>query len=520
MGEHQRTPNEYLALLKRRKVSLFVPFLVVVLIATAVSLTLPPVYKSVSTILIEEQEIPADFAMSKVTSYAEQRLRSIHQRIMSTNRLLEIIKQQDLYADLMGKVSTEEIVGKMRQNIKLEYISTEIVDRRTGQQATATIAFTLSFEAKEGPEKVQKVANILAALFLEENLQVSERQALEATSYLEEELQKIKIRLEEIAHDIAAFKKEHINELPEVLQVNLQSRHAAEVTIERLNDQLRTLQERESGLLADLAGIAPQVEMEETKRLAALKLELASLEARYTDDYPGVVKTRQEIEKLDKNIAGKKVINPNSLPDNPAYINLSSQLSSVRAEMKSVMRQMADLQEKTEKLNRWIEAIPVVEESYDALLAERRNAQAKFDDLSRKLMEANVAYGLEKEQKNERFTLIDSARLPEEPFKPNRLALFLGGIVLGIGVGCASAALMEFLDFSVRRPEVLVRETSFPVLAVIPAIITDDDMRQRTNRRLFWSVTVLLLAAAAVVAFHYLVMDLHIFWAELMRKVM
>ncbi|OKY74945.1 MAG: hypothetical protein BM485_10940 [Desulfobulbaceae bacterium DB1] len=520
MGEHQRTPNEFLAVLKRRKVSLVVPFLVVVLVAAGVALTLPPVYKSVSTILIEEQEIPADFAMSTVTSYAEKRLQSIHQRIMSTNRLLEIIKHQNLYADLTAKVSTEEIVEKMREDINLEYISTEIVDRRTGQQATATIAFTLSYEARERPEKVQKVANILAALFLEENLQVRERQALDATSFLEEEQQKIKLRLDEIARDIAAFKEKHINELPEVLPVNLQSRHTAEAAIERLNDQLRTLRERENGLLAGLANIAPRMEMEEMKRLAALKADLSSLEARYTDEYPDVVKTRQEIAKLTNSLAGQKAANPDALPDNPAYIALSSQLSGIRAEIKSVERQSADLRGKIEKLNKWIEAIPHVEQAYNDLLAERRDMQAKFDDLSRKLMEANVAYGLEKDQKAERFTLIDPARLPEKPYKPNRWALFIAGIVLGVGAGGACAAVSEFLDLSVRRPEVLERETSFPVLAVIPAIVTEDDTRQRTCRRLCWVVSVLVVAAAAVVAFHFLVMDLNVLWAELLRKVM
>ena len=61
------------------------------------------------------------------------------------------------------------------------------------------------------------------------------------------------------------------------------------------------------------------------------------------------------------------------------------------------------------------------------LFSERRNTQAKLDDLMRKSMEARVAYGLEQEQKGERFTLIDPARLPEKPHKPNRLAIVLIG---------------------------------------------------------------------------------------------
>ena len=520
MEEHEMSPNDYMAVLKRRKWSLVLPAALVLLISVAVALILPPVYKSVSTILIEEQEIPANFVTSTVTSYAEQRLQSIHQRIMSTSRLLEIITRLDLYKDLRQKATTEEVIDKMREDISLDYISAEVVDRKTGRPATATIAFTLSYESKESPATVQKVANILASLFLEENLQVRERQAMEATTFLGDERKKVKKSLDEIEQKIAQFKEEHINELPEVLQVNLQSRHNVQASKERLSEQLRSLKEREGGLMSDLANLSPKMEMEDVKRLESLKLELNRLEARFTDQYPDVIKTKEEIAKLTTKIGSNEETNPGGLPDNPAYINLSSQLSSVQAEIKSVKRQYNDLERNEDNLNKWIDATPRVEETYNALLSERRNKQAKFDDLSQKLMEANVAYGLEKDQKGERFTLIDPARLPEKPDKPNRLAILLIGIVLGMGTGVAWAALREFSDQSVRQAEILVSETSFPVLASIPRISCAEDKLQHKHRRR-WVVLLLLgILLVAVLAFHFLVMDLNVFWAKLTRRMM
>ncbi|MBU4262088.1 MAG: chain-length determining protein [Proteobacteria bacterium] len=520
MEEHEMSPNDYVAVLKRRKWSLVLPAVLVVLISAAVALILPPVYKSVSTILIEEQEIPANFVTSTVTSYAEQRLQSIHQRIMSTSRLLEIITRLDIYKDLRQQATTEEVIDKMREDISLDYISAEVVDRKTGRPATATIAFTLSYEAEESPATVQKVANILASLFLEENLQVRERQAMEATTFLGDERKKVKKSLDEIEQKIAQFKQEHINELPEVLQVNLQSRHNVQASKERLSEQLRSLKEREGALMSDLANLSPKMEMEDIKRLESLKLELNRLETRFTDQYPDVIKTKEEIANLTTKIGSNEKNNPSGLPDNPAYINLSSQLSSVQAEIKSVKRQNDDLEKNEDKLNKSIDATPRVEETYNALLSERRNKQAKFDDLSQKLMEANVAYGLEKDQKGERFTLIDPARLPEKPDKPNRLAILLIGIVLGMGTGVAWAALREFSDQSVRKAEILVSETSFPVLASIPRISCAEDKQQHKHRRR-WGVLLLLgILLVAVLAFHFLVMDLNVFWAKLTRRMM
>ena len=63
------------------------------------------------------------------------------------------------------------------------------------------------------------------------------------------------------------------------------------------------------------------------------------------------------------------------------------------------------------------------------LLIAKKNTQAKFDDLTAKLMEARVAHGLEREQKGERFTILEAPRLPEKPYKPNRMAIILIGFV-------------------------------------------------------------------------------------------
>ncbi|MBI5556853.1 MAG: chain-length determining protein [Deltaproteobacteria bacterium] len=520
MEEHEMSPNEYLAVLKRHKWSLVLPMIIVVLLAAGVALFLPPVYKSVSTILIEEQEIPANFVMSTVTSYAEQRLQTINQRIMSSNRLLEIVTRLDLYKDLRAKATTEEVVDKMREDISLDYISAEIVDRKTGRPATATIAFTLAYESEESPATVQKVANILASLFLEENLQVRERQAMEATSFLSEEQKKLKKGLDEIEQEIAAFKKEHINELPEVLQVNLQSRHNLESAEQRLSEQLRALKEKEGSLKSELANLSPKMEMDDAKRLEALKYELNRLETRFTDQYPDVIKTREEIDKLSKKMSSAEKGGSVDVPDNPAYITMSSQLASVQAEIESVKRQDADLQNKIDSLNKSIQATPHVEETYNALVSERRNRQTKFDDLSQKLMEANVAYGLEKDQKGERFTLIDPARLPEKPDKPNRLAILLIGVVLGIGAGVATAAMREFADESIRSADFLTRETSFAVLAVIPRISSVEDMRHEKVRKRLVVLGIIVVIAVGIAAFHFFVMDLNVFWAKLTRKMM
>ena len=176
---------------------------------------------------------------------------------------------------------------------------------------------------------------------------------------------------------------------------------------------------------------------------------------------------------------GKTTFSPLDQPDNPAYVDLASRLVSVQGEAETVRRQIDEMSKKRDEYYRRMEASPRVEESYKALLSERNNTQLKYDDLMKKTMEANVAQGLEKEKMGERFTIIDPARLPEKPVKPNVPAILLIGLFLGIGAGVGTASLREFNDQSVRNPNVLTAITHLPVLVAVPEIIIEKDILAR-----------------------------------------
>ena len=535
MQPEQETINlsDFTGIVRRRRWSFIMPAAAIFLLAVVVALALAPVYRSTATILIEEQEIPPDFVVTTVTSFVEQRLQSINQRIMSTTRLLEIIDRFNLYAGDRRRMTTEEIIEKMREDVELEPISTEVMDRRTGRATMATIAFTLSYAAKEPPDTVQKVASQLTSLFLEENLMVRERQTSETSEFLRDESQRVKQQMERIEAEIAAFKQAHINELPEMLQLNLQELSNVERNIERLQENLRTLKQREGYLQAELSTTSPKWQRnwvaekdEDIRRLEMLEVQIISLKTRYSDEYPDVVKTRQEIEELKQRLdaegvdySRKRGHNEEEKPENPAYISLSAQLGGVRSEIETINRLIANFENTATGYKKRIAATPAVEENYNALLARQANTRLKYNDLLQKTMEAEVAQGLEKDQKGERFTLIDPARLPEKPFRPNRLAIVLIGFVLGIGAGVGFAALKEFSDTAAYSPETLTRQTGGAVLAGIPVIVTAEEVARRKRLDRYKIVAALVALIAIPILFHFLIMDVDIFWAKLSRRI-
>lgn len=530
MEENILTPGDYLAILNRRKWALMVPFFLIAAASVLTALLLPPVYKSTATILIEQREIPAEYVTSSMTTYAEQRMQNIRQRVLTSRQLQIMIKQFGLYGKEQDKMTMDELLGKMRDQISLNPVNVEVTDHRSGRAATATIAFTLSYEG-EDPQKVQQVVNNITTLFLKEDLKVRTDQASSTHKFLKQEKEKIEVRLAELEVKLSAYKKEHANSLPELFQVNMQGLNTIERNIELSKENLRTLKEKKeeleeqlSNTMVDLDASMVQQDADE-RRLDLLNMELINLKSKFSDLYPDVKKLQQEIRELGASIEEKKKQAETTEGDetksrkNPAYITLSSRLAGLKSDIGSVGNQIRDLEKQAKVYRARLAASPDVEGKYNAILAERNNLTGKQMEMQGKMMEANVAQALESQQKGERFSLVESANFPEKPFKPNRMAIVLIGIVLGLGAGVGFASIIEFSDTSFRGADALERATGFPVLTSIQRIVTRRERTMRLLLRTIGLVSTITAMGVLVTLFDYYVMDLDVLWTKIMRKI-
>ncbi|EFK05818.1 polysaccharide chain length determinant protein, PEP-CTERM locus family protein [delta proteobacterium NaphS2] len=567
-------------IIRRRRKGFLFTFLAVFVAAVVVAFVLPPVYLSQSTILIEEQQIPDEYVKSTITSYVEERLQGITQRIMSRTRLLEIMNQFNLYPEMRDRYTTEDILDKMRNDIKLETISADVIDRRTGRPGTATIAFSLSYQGKN-PGTTQKVANVLTSLYLEENLKAREQRASNTTEFLEKEQKNIKTRIDTLESNLSRFKIAHAGELPENNALNTQAVTRMERDLDQLNTQLRSLQERKIYLKGQLAVVEPFEKLEEKedpelqKRmyLEKKRLELIALKTSLSEKHPDIKRLKKEIQELEAEVgadgdsevrarsiaalenelAEKKgrlgpkhpdvvslskkltAVKKNSdtrgdkqsekarqrkVPDNPAYINLMTQVATTDMELKSLMEEERGLKERLRAYQERLEKAPAVEQEYLNLISNRDTAKAMYNDISTKLMEARVSQGMEEAQQGERFTITDPAQLPEKPFKPNRLAIILIGFVLGLGAGVGVGAIGESLDGSVKSGAELRRVMDVPLFSVIPLMETERERRIRWMKRAFWCVLVLVIIGVGLILVNAYVMPLDILWIKIQRRLM
>lgn len=516
MEENTLGISDIIAIINLRKWFLIVPAFLVITASVCIALLLPPVYKSESTILIKEQDIPDDYVKTSMTSYAEQRIQSINQKVMTSSRLLELINQFDLYPDLRQKKTTDELIATMTEDIKLQPVNVELADPKTGREKIMTIAFTISYEGKNAA-KTQQVVSTITSFYLKEDIQDREQQASETVIFLNTEIERVKKSMDEKEAMLSEFKQLNIQSLPEVFQLNMQTLNSAENAMEREQERLQGLKERVDYLQSQLATIKSNVEIEEEVRLKQLEMQLANLKSQFSDQYPDVINTKKEIEKVRSVVAQKKA-DKKGQPDNPAYIAIASQIAATRSDMASSREQIAQLKRQADVYRAKISATPKTEETYNQMVSEIANLKHKYNELQQKAMEATLSLSLQTEQKGERFTLIEPARLPEKPYKPNRLAIVLIGFVLGIGAGVGMAALAEFSDTSFRSAEALERATGFPVLAEIPRIITLKDRVKRTLKLSIGFAIVVIIIAGGLAAFHFYVMDLNVLTVKIMNR--
>lgn len=563
--------KEVKSFLRRRRKSFAILFLIIFISSIFLAFVIPPIYQAQSTILIEEQQIPENIVQSTITSYAEERLNSIKEQVLSFDRLKKIIEEFELYPEIRLKYGFGEAVAEMRKSISLEPKSASFVNPRTGKSMAATIAFVLYYEGRD-PATARDVTNVLGKLFLEEDVRMREKITSTTAGFLEAELENLKKQIQEHEREISVFKQTHFGELPEHNQVNLTAVARLERELDRVDMELRNLRERKLNLEGQIATVDPllpikvdgqnmarnpseqlkylrlkllslqsvfsdkhpdilklkseirklesQVDVpfdsrEARKRVDSLGVKLAALSGEFGEKHPDVVKLKKEIEILEKSI-GEAPTDFSRMkeesPDNPTYVHLSTQVSTIDTRIRNLEGDKLDIQDELAKYRNRIEVSPFIEKEYSELTRDYQGAKHKYDDLMNKLMTAKVAKGMEEGQYGQRFEIKSRAYLPVKPYKPNRIAIILLGFVLGIGVGFGIAAIREFFDHSVKSDKELAALANVPVLTVIPKVETSQERIAKVIRRSGWVFGACVLVLIGVKIIDAYVMPLPELW--------
>src|SRR5579864_689270 len=322
LGDRELNFDQYLAILKRR---VWWIVLATVLVPGGVylgSLLMPNQYTSQTLVLVEQQKVPDNFVKPVVTEELNERLATMQEQILSRTRLQPLIERFSLFPSDIGKVPMEDLVDRMRKLISVTAVRADFGTRTGGLPG-----FYIAFTARD-PHVAQQVCSEITSMFMQENLLAREKTAQGTTDFLSSQLDDAKRNLDDQDAKLAAFKQKYIGQLPDQEQTNLSLLGALNTQLDGVNQALARAQQDKAfaeSLLSDrLAASKDEPSGEDPndlqKKLSDLESELSLLEARYTSDYPDVIKTKSEIEELKKKLDTKPAAEPTKDTDKSAQL--------------------------------------------------------------------------------------------------------------------------------------------------------------------------------------------------------
>lgn len=459
---------------KRGRIVLLSSMLLAVLGIMAVSL-LPNEYRATTTILVDPQKIPERYVASTVTSDPNARLNTLAQQVLSDSRLQEIVDADNLYPEMRKNKSREEVLDYIRHKTTIEI-------KQAREPEAGLSSFSITYEDTDR-FLVAKVANQLAASFINGNLKVRQQQALGTTAFLSNELEEAKKSLEEQEKQLAAFKMQHVGSTPDQVNVNLQALNRLQADVQTTSDSISRL-DQERILLTQMkpTEVRDSASLSERGRTLQdkhrLEVELSNLKRQFTDTYPDVIAVTEQLKAVNARLA--TMPEPRSDSTESYDSNTQVRLSLIDKELQRQKAQQAALQRQIGSYQGKVDSVPVLETQLAELTRNYEVSRQNYQSLLDKTFSAGMSEELERTQQGKRFTVLDSAKTPEKPFSPKRIPFFAGVVALALLLPAGITIGLYLMGSAVKSADQLkaMVPIKIPVLGTIPPIVSQADVRR------------------------------------------
>jgi len=486
---------------------------VTTVLVCAIVYKLPPIYKAETLILVESQKIPEKLVSSTVNAELQDRLATISQEVLSATRLQTLIEKFNLYRAERAARVQEEIIDTMRKDVSIKL--------ERGWTRNQPGAFRVTYQGRS-PEVVAAVVNQIGTFFIDENLKTREEQAAGTSEFIGTQLEQAKKSLEEQERKLSEYKLQHKGELPQQENSLLAALASLHVQLQGNQDAIARAQQNKVILDNTVSSAEASLSFLKTasrdpgtvvrtpdgkvltvqgreKESDVLRSKLEALRLRYTDSHPEVKMAQRALaralrdEELDREKeketaavpppAGEKPpvkrdgpeITPDVLREQERIATLKSQAAMAQKELELRQSERQQILSDIGSYQSRVEKLPVREQEMAGLVRDYQISKNNYEQLLNKSFSAEMATDMEKRQKAERFTVLDPARVPERPFKPNRPLFYTVGIVMGLLFGVAAAFGREL------NRNVVLGEWELPanvvILGRVPKIdFTPDDL--------------------------------------------
>jgi len=504
--------KSYTEVFFRRKWLFITPTLLIFSLALAYSFTIPPKYRTSTIVLVEEEKISNPLISGlAVSSSVQDRLDTIVKILLSRPLLEQVIGELNLDVGLKNPEAEENMVNSLRNSITVELLGRDIL-KVSAEDAS--------------PVACQKIANTITTLFIKHNLDLQMRETNAGIEFLKSQKDIYEKKLRSSEEALRQFKEkyqgmlsmkasEELNKLLGTGSVPLMNAEVLKYTefkgdLAKLRLDLKDALNKKEQLIKQLNSegeyiaservIDPVIKQLEAE-LADKQVELTKLEVDATEKHPLVVRLRKEIAELRQAIAEKRSQRPSCEEKevlNPMYQNIKIESSKIDREIDSLKTRIKLTELYLEQESENIKNIPKKEEELVNLQRDYSINATIYADLTQKLETAYITQRLEFQEKGTKFRVVEPARIPLVPFKPNRKFMGFAGASLGMLIGVGLIFLAEMTDHSFTEINQLRNFLNIPVLASISQIVTLEEAEEAKAKRKFWIFALLIFVVFAI----------------------
>lgn len=469
------TISDYWRILIKRKWTILVCALVTVTIAGLASLRITPTYEAAARVSILGQTSsflnfsksqPADDSGTQVSIDTQVKI------LQSNTLALLVIRKLGLdgRTEFAGASASETKLGPMSrlslQNLSREEQLLQRFQRELRVQQIPNTAIVEIRYSSPDPALAAEVANATAESFIEQNIKARYDGTMLAADWLSKQLAGLQIKVESSQGKLVEYQRENgiigadDKQNLTVEKLNGLSKELTLAQVDRIQKQ--SVYEIAKGPNAETVGIVLQDPLLSSLRQQQTELEAqdAQLSTEFGSSYPKVQELRNRL-KLIKEAYNKELQNGIRRVQNDYDAGLK------REQM--LQQALADQTAIANQLN--VSAI-----QYKLLKQEADSNRQLYDGLLEKLKEASLAAALN----SSNIRIIDKARVPMTPARPNIPRYLEYALILGLLGGIAIAFVLESMDSTVRTPEQVEALSALPLLAMIPL---KDELQWHAPRR-------------------------------------
>jgi uncharacterized protein involved in exopolysaccharide biosynthesis len=386
-------------------------------------------------------------------------------------------------------------------------------------------AFTITYSANNA-QLAARVANEFVTMVLEQNIASRSERASETFEFFRQEVERLAGELLDVETQMARYKNENGEALPDSYQFRLSELSALEqrqFERERRRVQLGEQRRMVEQFMRGGIGAPGTPQSPEERQLADLRRALVQKRSILAESHPEIVALKANISALEASLLPGAAPAPETDGEETPETTLAaaqarSQIDLIERELALIDEQQKSDETRAGELRASLAKTPQVEMALSAYQRRYANLQARYDTAVQKLAEAETGQRLEVNRQAERFEVIEQAQVPTAPVAPNRLLIAGGGAVLSLGLGLGIALLLELANPAIRTSADLQRRLQLHPVVAVPYIHTRGERRRRAIK---WMIRVALVLgglAALLWAVDQYVMPLQVLWSRLLDR--